>query len=429
MAVRIKKQLHQIQKHVAQHAKTVKKHAKDHFIPHAGNKHHPHVLRHHVLFGYTAILLLLKALTIGAAVTFPKVGINAIAITPANVLALTNQARSALNLQPLELNPKLASSAQAKAVDMLKKQYFDHTSPDGLTPWYWIKSTGYRYLKSAENLAVHYTTAESVQNSWMASPGHQKNILNPVFTESGVGIAYGFFEGVETTFVVQHFGQPVEDFIIPEIQPATETPEPPPIPMDTANQPVTNTETLPAQQPSPPLQPAESEANLPIVSQPGTEQIINSREPVKIPPLPTHANQVPPEVLPVKNTAPAEDLLPVVPTPTQEYQTPEPLKATSSVLGTLDQDNDQPKLIWVGAEAMPQYVFGLYQPRVPQEKLFGLFSSNDIKNMAGMLYIFFLIFLTFSLMLSVFIKFHIQNIKAISHTLGVIGLIIFLILT
>ncbi len=421
-----------IKKHVARHTKTVKKHTKDHFIPHAGNKHHPHVLRHHVLFGYTAILLLLKALTIGAAVTFPKVGINAVAITPASILALTNQARATLNLQPLELNSRLASSAQAKAIDMLENQYFEHTSPDGLTPWYWIKSTGYRYLKSAENLAVHYTTAESVQNSWMASSNHKKNILNPVFTESGVGIANGFFEGVETTFVVQHFGQPVpvEEFVIPETESISEKTDQVPPAVNTSTQPVIVAETPPIEQQPQPAQPTEPPPNKTATIKPLSEREIENPKPKTTPPLPAHANQVPIGNQPqIEIAVFQEDLLTEDPVQIQALTTPENAGATSSILGPLDQDTNQPKLIWVGFDAMPQYVFGLNRPNLPQEKIFGLFSSDDIKNMTGMFYIFFLIFLTLSLMLSIFIKFHSQNIRAISHALGVIGLIIFLILT
>lgn len=430
MAVRIKKPIHKIKKHVAKHAQAVKKHTKDHFIPHAGNRHHPHVLRHHVLFGYTAILLLLKALTIGAAVTFPKVSINAIAITPANVLALTNQARAALNLQPLELNSKLASSAQAKAADMLKNQYFDHTSPDGLTPWYWIKSAGYRYLKSAENLAVHYTTAEGLQNSWMASPSHKKNILNPVFTESGVGIAYGFFEGVETTFVVQHFGQPVpvEEFVIPEIQPSSEKIDQTPPAANTSTQPEVVAKTLPTDNPPPPLQPTESLPVQTAATKPLPDPGIKNNQPATLPAPPTHTGQVAiADQAQINTTTPPEPIEEPAQIPVASIT--ENPKATSSVLGALDQDTNQPKLIWAGSDAMPQYVFALNQPKAPQEKLFGLFTSEDVKNITGMFYVFFLVFLTLSLMLSIFIKFHIQNIKAISHTLGVIGLIIFLILT
>jgi len=182
-------------------------------VPHEGNGHHPHVLKHRVLFGFAAIVFGLKVLAVTATVLYPSYGSQALSLTAANVLSLANQARAAAGAQALRLSVLLNSSAQAKADDMAKNGYFAHTSPSGLTPWSFIRGSGYRYVRSAENLAVHYQTAEAAQGSWMASPSHRANIMNPAFVDLGVGIARGVFEGADTLFVVEHFGQP---FVEPE---------------------------------------------------------------------------------------------------------------------------------------------------------------------------------------------------------------------
>ena len=51
-----------------------------------------------------------------------------------------------------------------------------------------LRNYGVSYMYAGENLAQN-TTAEKAFRAWMNSEGHRKNILNPNFTELGVGIA------------------------------------------------------------------------------------------------------------------------------------------------------------------------------------------------------------------------------------------------
>ena len=191
-------------------------HLKDHFIPHQGNGHHPHVLRHHVLAGYSAIFVLLKVLAILITTTFPSASVFSSSITPGNIIALTNATREALHLPLLNANALLTQAAQIKAVDMLQKQYFAHRSPNGQTALDLIKAQGYQALYAGENLAVHFLTAEEVNSGWMLSPTHRANIVNPRYDEIGIGIANGDFEGEPTQFVVQFFGKKIEQIQIPQ---------------------------------------------------------------------------------------------------------------------------------------------------------------------------------------------------------------------
>src|SRR3989338_978038 len=191
------------------HLRVAGHHAKDHFIPHRGNNHHPHILRHRVLLGYSVILILLKVISIIGPIALPSSSLYSSAITAKNIIDLTNQTRKNLNLPEMKESSYLAKAAAAKAADMLKNQYFAHTSPSGTTPWVWIKQAGYRYRYGGENLAVHFEEAEDVEAGWLASASHRANIVNPNYTEIGVGVVNGIFEGVPTTFVVQMFGTPV----------------------------------------------------------------------------------------------------------------------------------------------------------------------------------------------------------------------------
>ncbi|MBL8031102.1 MAG: hypothetical protein JNK33_02145 [Candidatus Doudnabacteria bacterium] len=145
------------------------------------------------------------------------------AITQESVLTLTNQSRKESGVKAVGYSAVLERAAQDKANDMLAKQYFAHNSPDGKTPWDFIKKQGYQYLSAGENLAVHFFDDRSLQEAWMNSPGHRANILNGNFEEMGVGIARGFFENHDTTFVVEMFGLPAEQPIAMQNRPTPVT--------------------------------------------------------------------------------------------------------------------------------------------------------------------------------------------------------------
>ncbi len=131
-------------------------------------------------------------------------------VFPSVLVELTNNQRSQNQLNTLKISPLLQMAAQMKADDMAKKGYFSHNTPEGKTPWYWIKKAGYRYLSAGENLAVKFSESENVETAWMESALHRANILSPKYTEIGVATAKGIYKGQETQFVVQMFGKPKE---------------------------------------------------------------------------------------------------------------------------------------------------------------------------------------------------------------------------
>ena len=179
---------------------------RDHFIPHEGNNHKPHVVHHRALFLYSAFLVLAKVTVLTLPLILPSAA-QSLAITPENIMSLTNQTREEYGLRPLLFSPKLALAAERKAQDMMEKGYFAHYSPEGISPWYWILDSGYNYYFAGENLAIRFATAEGVNEAWLASAAHRANILSKDFTDIGVAVLTGNFggEGI-VTLVVQMFG-------------------------------------------------------------------------------------------------------------------------------------------------------------------------------------------------------------------------------
>lgn len=176
------------------------------FIPTQKNLWKPHIFRPKNLFGLAVILLVIKFIVFSWLAYSPKISNFAI-VTSSELIELTNQVRVEQGLEPLAISSKLNEAAEKKAMDMINQDYFAHTSPDGLSPWYWVSKAGYKYTTAGENLAKDFGESEYVHQAWMNSPSHRANILNKNFQDIGIAVARGEINGKETTIAVQFFGK------------------------------------------------------------------------------------------------------------------------------------------------------------------------------------------------------------------------------
>ena len=131
-------------------------------------------------------------------------------LTQTGVTVWTNIQRASFGLPSLVGNVKLNAAAAAKVQDMFDNQYFAHVSPSGTEVGDIIEVTGYEYILVGENLALgNFKDDRALVEAWMDSPGHKENILNSSYTEIGVAVAKGTFEGKTTWLAVQEFGLPI----------------------------------------------------------------------------------------------------------------------------------------------------------------------------------------------------------------------------
>ncbi|CAM5285500.1 CAP domain-containing protein [Streptomyces abikoensis] len=121
----------------------------------------------------------------------------------AEVIALTNAERAAAGLRPLAADHRLAAAAQAHSDDMVARDFYAHTSPEGGEPWDRARAAGAPHPGIGENIACGQRSAAEVVRDWMNSPGHRANILKPDFAHIGVGYATGSRAG---TYWTQLFG-------------------------------------------------------------------------------------------------------------------------------------------------------------------------------------------------------------------------------
>jgi hypothetical protein len=130
-------------------------------------------------------------------------------LSPIEVIKLTNVERAKYGVDGLSRNVKLDQAATAKLQDMFDRQYFDHVSPDGKGPGYLATRAGYSYVVVGENLAMGtFESDAALVEAWMKSQGHRENILNDRFTEIGVAVGHGTYNGERIWIAVQEFGKP-----------------------------------------------------------------------------------------------------------------------------------------------------------------------------------------------------------------------------
>ena len=128
------------------------------------------------------------ALTSTAAAATTNVGTTAAAgSTPEDqVVTLVNAERAKAGCAALRVDSRLAAAAEAHSKDMVDRNYFSHTDPDGNGPGERAAAVGYPQW-SGENIAMGYPTAAAGVDAWMNSAGHRANILNCSSKATGVG--------------------------------------------------------------------------------------------------------------------------------------------------------------------------------------------------------------------------------------------------
>jgi len=92
---------------------------------------------------------------------------------------------------PLTMEAHLRCSARLHSQDMGVNGYFAHNSQDGRTPFARMQQAGYVGGAMGENIASGQTSPRQVVDGWIDSDGHCSNIMNPIFSQIGIG----YYEG------------------------------------------------------------------------------------------------------------------------------------------------------------------------------------------------------------------------------------------
>jgi uncharacterized protein YkwD len=119
-----------------------------------------------------------------------------------SIACLINEERTSRGLGAVQPNGDLRDAALSHSNEMVAQQYFEHTSPQGVTFIDRIEATG--YMRSARSWIVGenlvwgtgpLSTPQSLVTAWMNSPPHRENLLKARFNEIGVAAVDGTPEG------------------------------------------------------------------------------------------------------------------------------------------------------------------------------------------------------------------------------------------
>lgn len=108
------------------------------------------------------------------------------------LLRLVNEERARFNAPPVTLDPILNSCARRHNADLaFLQRRLSHTGADGAKLSQRLNRCGYTYRYASENVARGQGDPAHVIRSWMRSPGHRKNLLNPKAQHMGVHVGRG----------------------------------------------------------------------------------------------------------------------------------------------------------------------------------------------------------------------------------------------
>lgn len=101
------------------------------------------------------------------------------------MLGALNSVRVANGLSALVLDPTLCAIARSHGDDMAHRNYFDHTSPEGVSPFDRLARARYRYGYAGENLALD-SDPISAERALFASAEHRNNMLEAHYLRVGI---------------------------------------------------------------------------------------------------------------------------------------------------------------------------------------------------------------------------------------------------
>lgn len=112
-----------------------------------------------------------------------------------------NEARHQHHLRPVFLSSGLRDAAQRHSRDMVRRNYFAHTSPTGVTLADRIRASAFKTRgawSAGENLAWgsgSIASPRSVIRMWLRSSSHRAILLSSKWRFVGIGRATGRFQG------------------------------------------------------------------------------------------------------------------------------------------------------------------------------------------------------------------------------------------
>ena len=106
----------------------------------------------------------------------------------AKFVDLVNAHRQSVGCDGLTWHSVAGQVAENHSADMVARDFFSHTNPDGDSPFDRLRDAGVTYRAAGENIALTGGGASGVLSLWLGSSGHRANIERCGYTHHGVGL-------------------------------------------------------------------------------------------------------------------------------------------------------------------------------------------------------------------------------------------------
>jgi len=137
--------------------------------------------------------------------SFPKKDVSTI---EKSLYELANIERGKFGLLFLKISPELRLFARKHSQDMALQQNLSHLSPSEKSYKERLVDAGFYFISAGENVAFSETfVGEFIHQSFIESPEHKENIIDPDFDQVGIGITFVENKGY---YITQNFLQSLE---------------------------------------------------------------------------------------------------------------------------------------------------------------------------------------------------------------------------
>jgi uncharacterized protein YkwD len=126
------------------------------------------------------------------------------------VLSLGNRQRRLHGLHELRWNVALAEQARLQSMNMMERGFFSHIDPVRGALSARLQAAGIQWSRCGENIFREQgmeDPPDAAVEGWMKSHAHRQSLLDPLFTETGVGIA---ISPDTEYFITQEFIRPLK---------------------------------------------------------------------------------------------------------------------------------------------------------------------------------------------------------------------------
>lgn len=136
-------------------------------------------------------------------------------ISAQELLDRTNQQRIANGDKPLIADQQLSAAANAKATDMVNRDYWQNLNTNDNNPLNFATRAGYQARSISENLAYGFDSSQQAIKGWLNSPSRRANLLNPAYKQVGFGVVKSgnFVKTGPETVIVAFFAEPTDGSI------------------------------------------------------------------------------------------------------------------------------------------------------------------------------------------------------------------------